>query len=182
MQVIEPEKRGRAKNAVPETDRLFRQPPEYSRWTRRLPDYPRPGRVEAVMTRLLAILILLVSGLPRLGVASADGHSRCDGPSSLCQVTRSGCCSNSTDGNDCPMSDGPCQCAATPAPQPEPNPKAPPPSSDRGPFTGLLPASTRVTFVAEPEHTPKATSALVHAFTAGRTHHEIQALLGIWRT
>jgi hypothetical protein len=80
------------------------------------------------------------------------------------------------------MSDGPCQCGISPTPVPERLPDAPLPQTDRDSVTGLLNDPSKFTPVIEPEDTTPSMASLVVGLRAGKTHNEVQALLGVWQT
>lgn len=134
------------------------------------------------MLRVLAILVLVACGLPGLGAASAGGWGL--GGASACHepVVEMSCCSSSTaDNRFCPMSNGPCECIEAPAPSPERRPDAPLPRSDRDSITGLPNGPPQVAPVVEPADTVACMASLVVG-SPSKTHNEIQALLGVWRT
>ena len=135
------------------------------------------------MMRTFAILVLLAAGLPRLGVGVAAGQEQCG--ESACHkpvVQMSLCDCDSCDGDFCPMSKGPCECITAPAPDSDPKPEAPLPRSDRDTVTGMPNGSPQVTVAAEPDATMSRLASLVLGLSADKTHNEIQAPLGIWRT
>ena len=143
------------------------------------------------MIRILTILMLISAGLPRLGVGFVVVQGMCSESTchqsivqvSCCQpVVQIGCCSSdSGDYGFCPMSNGPCECVAAPAPFPEPKPEAPMPRSDRDSVTGMPNGPPQVTTIIELDSDAPRVASLVLALTAGKSHNEIQALLGTWR-
>ena len=144
------------------------------------------------MMRILTILILLVGGLPRLGVGLSGGEECCG--SSACAVPRVevGCCGSPAEdseselacrvGSYCPMSGGRCRCGVSPSPAPERVPDAPLPESGRDGFTGLVGAPVTVQPVVEPDRAASPRALCIARTRAGRAHNEIRALLGNWRT
>lgn len=144
------------------------------------------------MIRFCAILILVVSGLPRLGVDFAPGHDR--GRETTCHVVmvETNCCGHPipVDFSDfrcesdafCPMSKGPCQCGISPAPAPKRLPDAPLPRTDRDSVTGLPNGPPKITPAIETDDTTPLMASLVVGLRAGKTHNEVQALLGVWQT
>lgn len=135
------------------------------------------------MIRIMTILILLTAGLPRLGVGLAGGQDACGESACHQPVVQMSCCgSDPGDDGFCPMSNGPCECIAAPAPDPEPKPEAPLPRSDRDSVTGIPNGPPQVVPVVDPDSDTPTIASLVLALTAGKSHNEIQALLGIWRT
>jgi len=144
------------------------------------------------MIRILAILVLVASGLPRLGVGFAAGQDHCGETSCHVPVVETNCCgepipvqdSDFGCGSDtfCSMSDGPCRCGISPTPDPERLPDAPLPKTDRDSVTGFPNGPPRVTPVIEPDDATPAMASLVVSLRAGNTHNEVQALLGVWQT
>ncbi|RNC80994.1 MAG: hypothetical protein ED559_04105 [Phycisphaera sp.] len=135
------------------------------------------------MTRVLAILILVATGLPRLGVGLAGGQDHCGEFACHQPVVQVDCCgSEMVEEAYCPMSNGSCECIAAPASDPEPKPEAPLLRSDRDTITGMPNGPPQVMPVAEPDTATPKVASLVLALTAGKSHNEIQALLGIWQT
>ena len=142
--------------------------------------------------RFLAILILIVSGLPRLGTGSAAGQDHCGDTSCHVPAVEVSCCGEPVPPADsgfgcgsetfCPMSEGPCQCGIYPAPAPERLPDAPLPRTDRDSATGLPNGPPKITAVIEPDDTTPSMASLVVGPRAGKTHNEVQALLGVWQT
>lgn len=80
------------------------------------------------------------------------------------------------------MSNGPCECVAAPASNPEPMPDVPMPRSERDTLTALPQGPPRATPVLGPDQTSLSIAGRSRPRTAGKTHNEIRALLGIWRT
>lgn len=144
------------------------------------------------MLRILAIAILIAAGLPRLGVGLVVGKDHCGDTMCHMPVVETSCCgepipideSDPGCGSDtfCSMSDGPCRCGISPTPDPEPLPDAPLPRTDRDSVTGLPTDSPKINTLNEPDDSTPSMASLVESFLAGKTHNEIQALLGIWRT
>ncbi len=144
------------------------------------------------MVRLLAILVLVASGLPRLGVVLADSQDHdCE---SVCHtpVVKAGCCGHpivekTTDAGCggsgfCVMSGGPCRCGVAPTTSPERRPDAPLPRTDRDSITALPDGPAQITPVSEPDDAAPSMASLAGGIHTGKTHNEVQALLGIWRT
>lgn len=138
-----------------------------------------------MMTRLLAILMLLGAGGAGLGhdVIGGRSHGGSCGESGCHEVSHcSDSCEDSDEDASCAMSGGECRCSASPSPDRRPGPDAPmlPPGRDS------ITAYARVT-TPDVEHIEAGThiglrSAGSFGLLRGRTHNEIQALLGIWRT
>ncbi len=144
------------------------------------------------MVRILAILVLIASGLPRLGTGLVAGQDHCGESSCHMPVVEMSCCGEPIPAADsdfgcgsdafCPMSDGPCRCSISPTPAPERLPDAPLPRTDRDSVTGLPNGPSQITPVIEPDDTARSMASLVIGLREGKTHNEVQALLGVWQT
>ena len=135
------------------------------------------------MIRLFTILLLVSAGFPRLGAGSAGCQDLCGESGCHPPVVQSACCGrDSEDEGFCPMSNGPCECFAAPPPDPSPKPDVPLPRSERDTATDMPNGRPRVTPVLEPASDTPRVASLVLGLTAGKSHNEVQALLGIWRT
>lgn len=153
---------------------------------------PNPGYGCLSMIRILAILVLVASGLPRLGTGFAAGQDHCGETACHVPVAEVSCCGESISAADsdfgcgsdafCPASEGPCQCGISPTPAPERLPDAPLPRTDRDLVTGLPNGPPKITPVIEPDDTTPSMASLVIGVRAGKTHNEVQALLGVWQT
>ncbi len=135
--------------------------------------------------RFLAILTILSAGFPGLGLRSVGGHAGENGcgHSGCGQVIiETTCCGEPTEREYCPMSGGPCRCAQAPTHDSQPQPEAPRPRSDRDSLVARISAPPRVVWVTQPEGERSSNTGDAHGLLAGRTHNEIQALLGVWRT
>lgn len=141
------------------------------------------------MIRLMVILVLMLAGIPRVGIGmiGAPTGTGCD--DMVCQpvVVESSCCSDAATAVDmyeyCPMSDGPCRCGITPTDDRNPAPKAPIQRSETQFTFGLNAQPVQIciwTVVSDDHSTPMI--GLVGNLHELRTHSETQAILGIWRT
>jgi len=141
------------------------------------------------MIRLLTILILMLAGIPRVGIGMIGAPAVADCSDMVCQpvVVESTCCSELMPVVDmdefCPMSGGPCRCGITPGDDSNPSPKAPLQRSETQITLGLFaePRQACIWTAARDEH-PAPMMGLVGNLHALRTHTQIQAILGIWRT
>ncbi len=97
-------------------------------------------------------------------------------------VIETSCCGESSGVEFCPMSEGPCQCGISPVPAPERLPDAPLPRTERDSVTGLPNGPPTITPVIEPDDATPSMASLVVGLRAGKTHNEVQALLGVWQT
>ena len=141
------------------------------------------------MIRMLTILILLLAGIPRVGIGiiGAPADTGCN--DIVCQpvMVGSSCCDEPSTGLDmdeyCPMSGGPCRCGITPGDDRNPTPKAPIQRSETQITLGLSEAPVQICIwtVSSDEHS-KPMAGLVGNLHSLRTHSETQAILGIWRT
>lgn len=136
------------------------------------------------MVRILAILLLAASGLVRSGGSAAAAHAEeCTHVACVAPQADTGCCGEPAPGSSyCPMSEGPCRCGISPAPAPKPLPDAPLPRTERDSVTGLPNGPPTITPVIEPDDTTPSMASLVVGLRAGKTHNEVQALLGVWQT
>lgn len=139
------------------------------------------------VSRLVTILAILFAAFPGVGVGLADGQApdrNHDCGSSGCHevIFESTCCGELTEVSVCPKSGGPCTCAAVPMPDRQPRPDAPLPRTDRDSITGLPSGSPQITAVIDEDIATHEMASLVVSPRSGKTHNEVQALLGIWRT
>lgn len=135
------------------------------------------------MIRILLILTLVAAALPRWGDGLVRDQDLCAGFGCHQPVSQAGCCgSDSGDQGFCPASDGPCTCAAAPSPDPEPKREAPMPRSERDFIAGFSNAAVQSIPAIDSDELPPVVAPLVAGLAAGKSHNEIQALLGIWRT
>ena len=144
------------------------------------------------MIRFFVILTLLASSLPRLGAGLVAGQEHSDETSCHVSAVEVNCCIEQVCDPDsalgcgsetfCPMSEGPCRCGISPTPAPERLPDAPLPRTDRDSVTGLPNGPPKITPVIEPDDTTPSMASLVVGPRAGKTHNEVQALLGVWQT
>jgi len=137
----------------------------------------------------MTILILILAGLPRVGIGmiGAPVSTGCD--DMVCQpiVIESSCCSEQAPIVDmdeyCPMSDGPCRCGITPTDDGSPAPQAPLQRSETQFTLGLSAKPLQVCiWTVNPDEQLILMTGLVGNLHALRTHTETQAILGIWRT
>lgn len=139
------------------------------------------------MTRLLAIVVFVLAGLPGLGVgmlgalAPESGH-QCQESGCHVVAVEASCCSEGVEEPYCPMSGGPCECVAAPLPDPQPRPETPLPGLDRDQIvTAPRPALQPIPILTAAATRP-CVLATRPSLLAGMTHNDIQAFLGTWRT
>lgn len=135
------------------------------------------------MIRMFAILAIVLSGIPGLGI----GLSRAQALGSACSasgcpqvVIETSCCGKPVETSFCPMSGGPCTCAAAPMPDQPSRPETPLPRTDRDSITGLPNGPPQAGLVVEPVDVTPVLASLVGGLCAGKTHNEVQAFLSIW--
>lgn len=139
--------------------------------------------------RLMTILILLLAGIPWVGIRMIGAPADTGCTVMVCQpvMAESGCCEDPSTVVDmdeyCPMSGGPCRCGITPGNDRNPAPKAPLQRSDTQITLGLSakPIQICIWTVSSDDHSTPMTG-LVGNLHALRTHCETQAILGIWIT
>jgi hypothetical protein len=138
---------------------------------------------------MLTILILLLAGIPRVGIGmiGAGGDAGCN--DAVCQpvIVESSCCGDPAPAIDmdeyCPMSGGPCRCGVSPGNDGNQLPEAPLQRSESQITLGLSADPVRIcvwTAINDEHYAPM--EGLVGNLHALRTHTETQAILGIWRT
>ena len=141
------------------------------------------------MIRMLTILILLLAGIPRVGIGmiGTAGDAGCN--DAVCQpvVVESSCCSDPVPAIDmdeyCPMSGGPCRCGVSPGNDRNELPEAPLQRSESQITLGLSADPVRIcVWTANNDEHSAPMAGLVGNLHALRTHCETQAILGIWRT
>lgn len=141
------------------------------------------------MMRLITILILLLAGLPRIGVGTISVSADTGCNDVVCQpvVVESSCCDDPEIAMDmdefCPMSGGPCRCGITSDGDRNQLPPAPFQRGETQITLGLSAESLQVGIwtVSSDEHSAPLIG-LVWNLHALRTHTETQAILGIWIT
>ncbi len=130
-------------------------------------------------TRFLAILILLLPTLSGArGLVGQDGHVGM--ASGCCEIVEIlSCCGEVRYEKTCPSMGSDCQCAVSPADIPIPS-SLPLLPLTLGSMTYKIPPSTELLFesaVEAPVARPFGIGVIEHRFT----HHQAQAILGVWR-
>ncbi len=153
------------------------------------------------MIRLMTILILLLAGLPQVGIGMFGSPMDTGCQHAVCQpvVVETSCCFEPTPSVDsaadsvadtvvgmdeyCPMSGGPCRCGITPNDDRNPVPMAPFQRNETQITLGLFaqPFQVCIWTTSDDEHS-RPILGLVGNLHALRTHAETQAVLGIWIT
>lgn len=140
------------------------------------------------MSRLLAILAVLLATLPGVGLSGTDRGGQGFRSAETCltelRPPRTACCEAAAPSDDyCPMSDGPCCCSASPAPVPEHRPEAPLPRKDKDPAPGVLTSAPRLTAAdSRLSQAPTLTGSQVLALRETLSHNRARSLLSVWRT
>lgn len=141
----------------------------------------------SAVTRLFAILVFVLAGLPGMGVgmlgalAPESGH-QCEESGCHVVVVESSCCSEEIEQDYCPRSGGPCQCGVAPVPDPQPRPETPLPGSQRDQIVTVPQVADRsIPILAAASARPRVSVTRL-SLLAGMTHNDIQAFLGTWRT
>lgn len=133
------------------------------------------------MIRFLAIWFIVAAGLIRPGIGLPAGQDGCGDFACRQPAVQRACCGGEVDAY-CPMSNGPCECAAAPSSDPEPDRDAPLPRPERDSISALPNGPPQVSPPSGPDSKPASRFGLLSALNAGKSHNEVQALLGIWRT
>jgi hypothetical protein len=135
-----------------------------------------------MLLRLLAIIAIIASPVaPTVAatpVAPIEGcaHDAC------CETVETiTCCGQTTIERVCQRSGGACTCVARPAERPAPDRDAPHPRTQRDTAPAVAPAEPlRSAFAAQPPARERC--ELSASGRERRTHNDIQAFLGVWRT
>lgn len=90
-------------------------------------------------------------------------------------------CSVPAEESFCEMSGGPCSCDVAPGHRPKHMPEAPMPRTERESTTAVPIPSTRLVEYSVRVPELRRENAAWFGVNAGRTHNEIQALLGVWQ-
>jgi hypothetical protein len=136
--------------------------------------------------RLIAILALVVAGLPPLVAAPRPllpASASCCDAACTHVVLQTTCCGEVIQETPmCPQSGGACGCGVRPAPESRPVPELPPVNPGRSVVSSLSPAPAVLSTVPELD-APLRVEAAVSSFPRSqRSHNGVQALLGVWRT
>lgn len=150
------------------------------------------------MIRIVTILMLVLAGLPQVGIGAFDGagfsapcSSRCAPPIIHESVVEHSCCGDMASQEPlqldmdeyCPMSGGQCTCGMAPDPQPTPTPKSPLQSSDSRITLGLTKVPSEVPqWMRSDLQSDHTLAQLTAGLVSLQSHQEKQARLGIWRT
>jgi hypothetical protein len=132
------------------------------------------------MIRWLVILMLLVGGVPRAGVAAAaaPGGGAC-GARCHERVVRTTCCGEVVEESACPMSGGACRCTS-PVPGDRRGPSTPLPRDGRD-APAAMPTAAPEWKAARAEEAEASRPVVLGGPRVGLSHNGVQALLGVWR-
>jgi len=133
-------------------------------------------RVLVILAVLWQPLILAASG-PRPGTSVPGGQPTCSLP-----VVQAYCCKTKTRAPSCHAVVTDCGCAIRPTEQPERVPVAPLPGSDRDSLVAVQICGPPLREQIEPSTRFNLFSTQSDRRYANKSHNEIQAILGIWRT
>ena len=134
------------------------------------------------MLRLLLISVFaLQPALWQGAVSRAPGHSHAE-PGCCVRVETTSCCGESVIESVCSKSGGECRCVAMPDENPAPVPPAPLPRTDRDSLTAVIEPQPDLLDSPEMDGETVRFTAATFSLLQGRSHNEIQALLGVWRT
>ncbi|MHC4975503.1 MAG: hypothetical protein ACYTF7_02720 [Planctomycetota bacterium] len=136
-----------------------------------------------MLSRLILILILVWQPLTLLPTgALALTASEC--APSVCHVLleRVSCCGERTVEKVCVKSGGECLCVSAPLEEPDTQPVYPQPRAERDSPVAITDQLQRAGVRVAVDPMVRRTRGSLLLNLQGRTHNEIQALLGIWRT
>lgn len=135
------------------------------------------------MMRVLVILamvwqpLLLAAAGPRMGISEPVSGSSCSVPALL-----SNCCDAAPKAPTCHSIASGCGCEIRPAEQPQRAPEAPLPRPDRDTLVAIQICGPPVREQIETDATSILFATQSDSRYANKTHNEIRAILGIWRT
>jgi hypothetical protein len=131
------------------------------------------------------LLILAIAWQP-LALWGAAGHAApaevCTATSCCTTVERVSCCGERIVEQICGKSGGACHCASAPTDTPDPRPEAPQPRTERETLVAVPSPPVHSVVYTDADGNLRPPFAAGESRLAGKTHNEIQALLGIWRT
>lgn len=143
------------------------------------------------MMRLMTILILLLAGIPRVGIGMIGSPRDTDCNDMVCQPIvvqkETSCCGEPDPVIDmdefCPMSNGPCRCGVSPTDDHDRKPIDPLQRNESKITLGIFKAPVQICIWTTINDGHSGTmSGLVENLHALRTHAQTQAILGIWTT
>lgn len=136
-----------------------------------------------MILRTLLILMLVLQPLP-LGSARgpASAQHECEPASCCVTIEHVSCCGERTLDRVCSMSGGACECASSSDDAPARSPEAPLPRTDRDSTLAVpLPGAWVVAF-GRPTPLSGLFAGTDASLLSRRSHNEVRALLGVWRT
>lgn len=135
-----------------------------------------PARLLIILALLGQVLLPWVSGVPS---ASPSG---CVATPCCITVERVTCCGERVVEQVCGMTGGECHCGAAPSDTPRRVPQIPQPRNEREAFVGIPGPDSRIVTPVQGEPNRRVTRSGVLCLLSGKTHGEIRAFLGVWRT
>jgi len=146
-------------------------------------DYPFVRYTLVMLVRLLLILAIAWQPLILWGAASdAMPAEVCTTTSCCTTVERVSCCGERVVERVCGKTGGACHCASAPSDTPKPRPEAPQPRSERETLVAVPSSPVQSIACLDADGACRPLFATSESRLASKTHNEIQALLGIWRT
>lgn len=136
-----------------------------------------------MLVRFLLILALAWQPLTLWGTsAHTAAKAECTATSCCTTVERVSCCGERIVEQVCGKSGGACHCASAPTDSPDPRPEAPQPRTERETLVAVPSPPVHGVAYTDADCAHQSLFAAGESRLAGKTHNEIQALLGIWRT
>lgn len=135
------------------------------------------------MMRVFVILVmvwhplLMVAAGPRMGTSEPASGSSCSVP-----ALQSNCCEPAPKAPNCHTAITGCGCEIHPTDQPKRAPEAPLPRSDRDSLVAIQICDPPGREQIEPDSESIISATHFDSRYANKTHNEIRAILGIWRT
>ena len=135
---------------------------------------------------LVRLLLILAFAWQPLIFWGGAGHAVpaefCTASSCCTTVERVSCCGERVVEQVCGKAGGACHCASAPTDVPNPRPEAPQPRSERETLVAVPSPPVQGVTYTEADGAARPKFATDESRLANKTHNEIQALLGIWRT
>lgn len=133
-------------------------------------------RVLVILAVLWQPLLLAAAG-PRIGAGEPAGSSSCSIP-----APQSTCCDPAPKAKACHSIASGCGCEIRPTEQPQRAPEAPLPRPDRDSLVAIQITGPPLREQAETDAASTHLATQSDSRYANKTHNEIRAILGIWRT
>jgi len=128
-------------------------------------------------------LMLVFVWQPLWPSAGRSGPSQECAPASCCTTIETvSCCGESVIERVCGKTGGECLCASAPTDVPTPGREAPHPRNDRETIVAAPVTASRIFALWHGDAGHRALSASHAALLGGKSHNQVRALLGVWRT